>query len=113
MIRSIHQALLITKRNDILAVVAGNRVHDGGGYDDRQQKDYENSIAGHNACNSTLFAVAVQELKSAGLKSAERCLHRVYLFIGAVYKVICYVSLAPCPPFPIPAPSKSHRSPDR
>ena len=49
MISPIRQALLhILKRHDVLAVVAGNRVHDGGGNDDHQKGHYEERIQSHN-----------------------------------------------------------------
>lgn len=50
MIHAICQALPhITKRNDILAVVAGNCIHDGSGDNNHQKGHYEESIQPHNA----------------------------------------------------------------
>jgi hypothetical protein len=39
----------IPKRNDVVAVVASYRVHNGGGNNDRQQGEYEERFQSHSA----------------------------------------------------------------
>lgn len=49
MISSIHQALLHSlKRNDIIAIIAGNRVHNGSGNNGHQKWQYEKNIQSHD-----------------------------------------------------------------
>ena len=72
MIRSIRKALLhIPKRNDILAIIAGYRVHDGSGNNKRQKGDYEENVQSHDA--SMLRHFSTQRKRKIGQVGGQAC----------------------------------------
>ena len=72
MIRSIRKALLhIPKRNNILAVIAGYRVHDGSGNNERQKGDYEENVQSHDG--SMLRHFSTQRKRKIGQVGGQAC----------------------------------------